>query len=292
MTELSDPILRAAARWLRHLPQSGLPRLRTLFVTDRAYSDLSPSHYFAALSWLIGVGIADSSGRLIRDCSNPRAVLFDAAVANSGFLWLPDAEDLILSPDDLPQDIADIAAALDLALPEAFARARHVWGKVNTEERARIGAAGEQAVVELLRRHTSATIEHVSLQSDGHGYDISLLEAALVVHLEVKATVRRAQLAVFLSRNEFETMRVDPAWVLIAVRLDRALSVRRIATVNRAWIEAAVPQDRDGGRWASVQLRVPAAALTPGIPPISPMLHTPSPILTGAPDALGSSLEG
>ena len=47
------------------------------------------------------------------------------------------------------------------------------WGKVDTAARERVGAAGEAALVALLRERTDGRVDHVSTWSDGFGYDIA-----------------------------------------------------------------------------------------------------------------------
>ena len=69
-------------------------------------------------------------------------------------------------------------------------------GSAVAEERARIGTAGELALVDLLTAAVEARVEHVAALSDGYGYDVSVQALRHCAHLEVKTTLRRSRLTV------------------------------------------------------------------------------------------------
>src|SRR5262245_54571514 len=121
--------------------------------------------------------------------------------------------------EELPDDRLEAASALALDEDSAFQCIVSIWGKVDAATRELVGARGEEQLVALLAASLSARVEHVSLQSDGLGYDIAVSERNFLSHLEVKSSTRQSRLSVFLSRNEFEVMRRDPSWALIAVTL-------------------------------------------------------------------------
>lgn len=212
-----------------------------------------------------------------------RHAVFRSAIRDA--FWLPDADVLIRGTSEMPDDAVRAAEALGLELDDAFAAVCHEWGKVETEVRERIGTAGEQAVLALLAEFDGLWVEHVAAYSDGHGFDIAIEGSGLCGHLEVKATTRRGRLTIYLSRNEYEAMLRDPAWTLIAVRLDQDLCPAALATVDRNWINAVAPADRgSGARWASVRLDVPPGALRSGIHGMAGNLPMPRPrILDGVP---------
>ncbi|WP_351232848.1 DUF3883 domain-containing protein [Streptomyces sp. NPDC002133] len=264
-----DPVLRAAVRWLERLPASGAVRIRALFTTHSDYSDISPNQYEAAYTWLQTTGLLDD---LRSSVPGPRRV-FDAAIAHSGAPWLPDADLLVRGPDELPDDVLRAASSLGLNEGDAFGQLGAVWGKVDARERERIGAAGELALVELLETSTTARVEHVAAWSDGFGYDIAVHSARHPGHIEAKSTTRRGRLTVFLSRNEYETMRRDPLWELVAIRLTADLKPEAIATVPKEWIADQAPTDQSRqGRWESCRLEVPPDVPVPGIPRLAPVL--------------------
>ncbi|MDA4885295.1 DUF3883 domain-containing protein [Streptomyces sp. MS2A] len=192
---------------------------------------------------------------------------------------------LIRKPDELPEDALRAAEALGVTPEEAYARVRTTWGKVDTEERSRIGSAGELALLELLSKSAQGRVEHVAAWSDGHGYDIFVDARQGSAHLEVKTTVRTGRLTIYISRNEYETMLRDPAWELVTVRLTRQLELKSVAAVPRGWIADNVPSDRTvRGRWESCRLDIPREVPVPGIPSISEMLVSGAPeVLRGAP---------
>ena len=99
-----EPVLRAAARWLEHLPASDLARTRALFTSHSAFTDITPPQYATALDWLKDRGLVSTAGIT----SSPRVALFEAAVEES--LWFRDADTLISSPEALPDDALHAAA--------------------------------------------------------------------------------------------------------------------------------------------------------------------------------------
>ncbi|MFC9280209.1 protein NO VEIN domain-containing protein [Streptomyces collinus] len=271
-----EPVLRAAVRWLERLPASGAARIRTLFTAHSDFSDLTPTQYDAAYEWLARTGLLDS----VRSSTPAHHRVFDAAIGHSGALWLADADLLVRGPDELPDDALRTAGALGLSEAEAYAQIAALWGKVDTSERSRIGAAGELALVELLTASLDARVEHVAAWADGYGYDISVHRRRACAHLEAKSTTRRGRLTVYLSRNEYETMLRDPAWELVALRLTPQLELDAVATVPKEWIAAQAPADRSTrGRWESCRLDVPPHVPVPGIPRLAPMLADPAPPL-------------
>jgi uncharacterized protein DUF3883 len=264
-----EPVLRAAARWLKHLPPSSAPRCRALFTSHREFSDLTPTQYEAAYIWLADTG-------LLGDLHSPLPTaqrIYAAAIAHAGTHWLSDADELVRSPDELPDDAVRAAETLGLAPATAYAHVVAAWGKVDMAERARVGAAGESALVELLRDCVNANVDHVAATADGYGYDIAVNATDYLLHIEVKATSRRSRLKIYLSRNEYETMCRDPCWQLVAVRLKPDNEIAAIATVSREWVASETPADRGvSGRWESCRIDVPLQALLPGIPSLRPVL--------------------
>jgi hypothetical protein len=269
-----EPVLRAAVRWLERLPASGVARVRALFTTHSDYSDITPTQYDAAYAWIRDAGLlGEANSGVPLNCR-----VFDAAMAQSGVPWLRDADVLIRRPDELPEDALRAAEALGLTPEDAYAQVGSVWGKVDTEERSRIGSAGELALVELLSESAAARVEHVAAWSDGYGYDIFVDARRHCAHLEVKTTVRVGRLTVYISRNEYETMLRDPAWELVTVRLTADLQLTAVAAVPKEWIADHVPSDQTPrGRWQSCRLDIPPEVPVPGIPSIAPMLTEAAP---------------
>ncbi|MCB9440306.1 MAG: DUF3883 domain-containing protein [Mycolicibacterium sp.] len=258
----SSTVLRAAARWLEHRRESSDAQLRALFRAHPAFADITPTQYTTAYEWLQARGLLKASPTT-DDCVH---VVFEAAIREA--LWFRDSDLLVPEPNSMPQDGMFAAEALGIEPSEAFAIVHSCWGKVDTAERERIGAAGEYALISLLQSVPDVQVRHVAAVSDGYGYDIhaALLDATL--HIEVKTTTRRGRLLIFLSRNEFEAMRRDPDWLLVALRVSDAMRPIATATVDRNWIAMSAPEDQPGGRWESARLDIPHHAITPGIAPI------------------------
>jgi hypothetical protein len=275
-----DPVLRAAVRWLERLPASGAARLRALFTAHSEFSDITPTQYEAAYAWIQDTGLLND----LHSGVPAQRRVFDSAMVHGSAPWLPDADLLVRTPDELPEDALRAAASLGLSEVEAFGQLSAVWGKVDTQQRSRIGAAGELALVELLEVSTNARIEHVAAWSDGFGYDIAVHAAQHSAHLEAKSTTRRGRLTVYLSRNEYETMRRDPEWELVAIRLTSSLEPEAVATIPKEWIAAQAPADSSAhGRWESCRLDVPPGVPVPGIPCVAEALTgEASALLNGA----------
>ncbi|MEV2202934.1 DUF3883 domain-containing protein [Streptomyces fradiae] len=257
-------------RWLELLPDSSAARCRAFFTHHADFSDLTPTQYEAAYSWL-------GENGLLLDLHDRTAVserVFRAALASSGTAWLPDADVLVRGPEELPDDALRAAEALGIPERDAYEQVSAVWGKVDTEARALIGSAGESALVRLIAEATDARAEHVAAHSDGFGYDIAVHSRQHPLHIEAKSTVRRGRTTFYLSRHEYGTMRRDPAWQLVFVQLTRDLDVTAIASVSAEWISPQVPQDKGPyGRWEECRLDVPPTALVSGIPRLAPLLR-------------------
>ncbi|MBB3662609.1 hypothetical protein FB384_001513 [Prauserella sediminis] len=140
------------------------------------------------------------------------------------------------------------------------------WGKVDTAARERVGAAGEEALVNLLRDISGSRVDHVSTWSDGFGYDIAFSRGLVNAHLEVKSTTRRGRFTAYLSRHEYNVMLRDPRWTLVTVRLSDDLTIDGVGTVPNDWIIGSTPCDSSpAGSWASCKLEVPANVIGDGM---------------------------
>ncbi|MEV4176699.1 hypothetical protein [Nonomuraea sp. NPDC049709] len=271
-----EPVLRAAIRWLERLPASGYKRCREIFTTHADFSDLTPTQYDAAYTWISKARLLDTHGGALVRQRVFEAVLLDLS-------WFQDADALIQGVDELPGDAIRAAEALGFDSLQAFQHVHSLWGKVDTVQRARVGAAGEAALVELLMHSLAARVTHVSQYSDGCGFDIMVESGSRNLHIEAKSTLRRHQIIVFLSRHEYQVMLQDPAWQLVVVRLSESLKAEAVCSVSREWIGRHVPRDNGiGGRWESCRLRVPLDAIVSGIAQLSPFFNeTRSPIIDG-----------
>jgi hypothetical protein len=256
-----DPILRAAVRWLEYLPGSDINRTRSLFNSTRSLRDITPTQYARAYDWLESRGLFDN-----QDLHGDQASIKVLRAAVIDALWFRDADDLIPDVDSLPEDLIGAATAVNVGLYKTFAVVRDLWTKVDDAQRKLIGAAGEEALVSILSNSDSLDVRHVAKESDAYGYDIEARSTDQFFHLEVKSTTRRNRIRFYLSRNEFETMRRDPSWILVVVRLDDQLKIANVATVDTDWIANTAPGDRDAStRWESSRFDVPPALPDPGI---------------------------
>lgn len=261
-----ESLLLGALRWLEILESgTGVPRARALLTTHSNYSDLTPTQYSSALSWLKDLGLLRHT-----ESATPAPLrILEAIFEKSPPAWVQDADNLVRSPDELPSDAISAGNALGLDPRAVFAQLVSSWGKVDTAARERAGAAGEAELVSVLRRCTSGFVDHVSMRSDGFGYDVSYRDGDTLMHLEVKSTTRRGRFTFYLSRNEFNVMLSDEQWVLVTVKLDFDLKLVGVGHIPGKWILSNAPQDvPQFASWASSKFEVPSRVIEPGIPQI------------------------
>lgn len=215
---------------------------------------MSPTQYATALSWLSDLELLSKVGSPI-----PLANLILGAIFEKNApLWVQDADELVHSPDELPTDIVSAGELLGLDANGVYEQLVASWGKVDTAARERVGAAGEAALVSVLRESPASRVDHVSTWSDGFGYDIAFAQGATSAHLEVKSTTRTGRFTAYLSRHEYGVMLRDQQWVLVALRLTSKLEIAGVGSVPRDWIATNVPRDAGtSGSWASCKLDVP-----------------------------------
>lgn len=268
-----DGIVLAARRWLRLFSRGWEAEPAAhLLLQDAQYTDLSKNQYAGAYDWLKTLGLVPADGEPppaslgVSEDFTPELVLFRAVIIKQPPIWLLNADTLIRSPADLPEDARAMAGVLELGDTDTFAAVRQAHAKVDLARRAEVGAAGEEALVDLLEEAWPGACRHVSPCDDSLGFDIELAVRERTWKLEVKSTTRRGSLRVYLSRNEFETARVREGWRLVVVWLDRDLRIAGLATVPTAWITDVVPRDPTAwGRWESVALSLGPGQLEPGL---------------------------
>ncbi|WP_146175330.1 DUF3883 domain-containing protein [Paraconexibacter algicola] len=239
-----------------------------------AYADVSLTQYGLAEDLLRETGLIaphSSSSQLREDLTDASSevlstALFDAMLSAANPRWLPDADLLVPTLDDLPADAAEAADAVGLSEAAAFLAIERAQRKFDATDRAAVGTAGEQALVELLEADYPGGVDHVSQRDDTLGYDIRVDTGDASWHLEVKSTTRRGRLTVFLSRNEFLVAQHDAAWKLVVVGLREDLSPGAVCTGSRPALWEAAPTDRPGARWETARFDLAPESLTLGLP--------------------------
>lgn len=269
-----DSVVRAARRWLSLLRSGTLSNAALLIQSDANYTDLTATQYASALEWLqaIGAAVPGPGGLVLTPALRQlpevmaRQSIFESALSVSPPAWLADADVLVPNADALPQDADVLAAALDLSADDALRSVLRVQSRVDLAARARIGAAGEQALVALLEDQWPGSTVHVAATDDSAGYDILLEARGSEWHLEVKSTARRGKLVVYLSRHEHEVARADPRWRLVVVGLNSQLDAAALATVRYQQLAERTPSDKcPDSRWQSVAHRLQRPDLEPGL---------------------------
>lgn len=271
----ADGILRAAQRWLGLLARSTFTQAAALIRSDPAYADHSQTQYANALDWLLSVGLlvqtptGPASGAAAQhlDSRHVGRLVFATALEQAAPSWLPDSDTLIPDAAELPADAAGLALTLGLTDSEALLAVRQVHGKIDLAERARVGAAGELALVKYLELRWPGSTRHVSLADDGLGYDIEFTCQGTTWHLEVKSTTRRGRLTIHLSRHEHEVANLDPDWRLVVIGLDDQDNAAAVATANTTALLARAPRDLyPSARWDSVRHQLSSGDLRSGLP--------------------------
>lgn len=263
--------LEAARRWLVLLQTSPAPQAWQVIRGDSSYADISTTQYMSGLDLLIDLGLVSrdqdgpqvSAAALATPAEGLPDLLFREVLRGVEPPWLRDADVLVADADDLPQDAIKLAAALGLGDAAALTAVRQVHGKLNLAARARIGLAGETAVVQLLRTHGLSNVRHVALADDGLGYDVAARAADCWWHIEVKSTSAASRLRFFLSRHEFAVGQLDPNWLLVIVALDGEC-LSGCWTVDAAYLAANAPQDGEA-RWETARYSPRAAQVVAGI---------------------------
>ncbi|WP_392841060.1 protein NO VEIN domain-containing protein [Streptomyces sp. LN500] len=201
--------------------------MRVLFTHHPRYSDLTPAQYDEGLAWLRRAGMVTAMNRPVVEISDSE--LRDMGIAS--------------------------------VVPQVQ------WSRAAEEARRAIGAAGEQALLRLLRRGGVPRVRHVAAESDAYGYDIEAVRSlAERAHIEVKSTTDPTRLVIHLTRHEYEVMATDVEWCLAAVLVGGDGNAVNVATVSRGWLHSAVPADKaEDGRWESARLEVPVYAITSGL---------------------------
>lgn len=270
-----DAVVHAAARWLRLLGTSTIGQAWTLLRSDSSYTDLTQTQYAEALEWLEVIGVLDGRSA---DCSLPKdlidrpsdqlnEVVFSRAIELADPSWLADSDVLVPDTSQIPLDAASLAAGLGLTDRGALLAIRQVHGRLDLELRARIGRAGELALVSLLEAQWPGSTLHVALSDDGLGYDVILFLGGHEWHLEVKSTNKLGRLVIHLSRNEHEVALLDPSWRLVVVGLAADLSPGAVATVDHPVLGQRAPKDsHPGSLWESVRHQISQQDLKPGLP--------------------------
>jgi hypothetical protein len=262
-----DAILVGAARWLHELRDNNRQHAFEILRTTPAYAGITPTQYAAAFDWLKTTGLLENYAHHQVPEHLVRQMILGAAIQIARPAWLPDADLLIRTSEDLPDDVYAAAAALEVTGPECLSVIGMCRRRIDLESRARLGRAGEVALVRLLERYTDGAVTHVADIADSFGYDIHWADRDHQFAFEVKTTSRKGRLTIYLTRHEYEVSRVDPRWTLIVVHLNETDEITALATVPTPWVHSHVPADTTGeSRWESASLSPPTAVLRPGAP--------------------------
>ena len=265
-----ESTVSAARRWVDLLRLTDPASAHALILTDAAYTDLTLTQYGLGFDLLRDLGLVASSGALDSrlagtDERQAASELAREILKAASPPWLAAVDGLLVGPDDLPSNARALGAALGLSDEDVWACIRATAAKVDLARRARIGLAGEVALRDALVVHGFA-VEHVSLSTDALGYDLSVRCRDSEWHLEVKSTTSRAQLTIFISRNEYETSATDPRWVMVAVALSDSEAIIGLGTVDTNALRAITPSDRTAaGRWEVAKLRIPTVSVHSGL---------------------------
>lgn len=270
----AEGVIVAATRWLDLLGRSTELQASILIRSNSSYADLTPTQYATALEWLHTMSWAnlpksslDRSQALGRmTLQSRREYLLASLLEAADPPWLENADVLVHSSDDLPQDVERWSELLSLPPSSGLRVVRRISGRIDLARRAQVGSAGEIALCALLEAKWPGAVNHVAETDDGFGYDISASIQEVEWHLEVKSTTRRGRLSFFLSRHEFEVGLADSHWKLLVVGLDDALEASCVAEVDKSALKQFAPVDRTtSASWESARYDVGGHDLLPGL---------------------------
>lgn len=276
-------LLVAAVHWLIELRDNNRALAYSTLTSAPAYRGTTPTQYMTAYDWLESTGLLnDPALRFLQPELLAEAVLQRATFSTKP-PWLADADLNIREPDQIPDDALTASDALGLTPARCLEVIRICHVQADQEERARIGIAGELAVMKFLEQTGMGAAIRVSALSDAYGYDVEWQYPAGLAHLEVKATGRRGRLTIHLSRHEFEVSSRDPHWALIIVHVGDQDQPTALVRLSTSWIHSNAPKDSTlFGRWESVILNPPRAALSLGLgTPLPSLIPATSPLVTG-----------
>ena len=242
--------------------------------SDPEYADLSQGQYQAALELLKNIGVLVNQSQSwilaakfrVLPSAQVGQIIFENIIELPAPPWLPDSDLLLSDPSDLPEDAASLAASFGLDDAESFGAIQNVHARIDLVRRKEIGDAGEQELLRFLEENWPGSTVHVARISDGFGYDIAFGHGGCEWHFEVKSTMRRGRMNIYLSRNEFEKSRHDPTWRLIIAGLDQSLKLIAIATLRAGHFEMYAPSDSSGkAKWQSAAFEIAEDCLLRGV---------------------------
>lgn len=272
-------VVRAADRWLKLLRRSSVSQAFAILRTNTSYLDLTQTQYLSGLDLLRELSLVEDSAEGVtlnaslrqRSARQLSELLFGRSLELGAPPWLPDVDILVPDASELPQDAAQLSAALGVSDDVALRIARQIKGKIDLAERSRIGATGERALVALLEKKWPGSTSHIAISNDGFGYDISFVHGEIEFHLEVKTTIRRGRLVIYLSRHEYEVALSDPFWNLVVIGLGDDGDLAAVATVSHDNVFLRSPVDVcSEARWQSTSHSITPADLEKGLSFLGP----------------------
>lgn len=213
---------------------------------------------------------------LALDESEAVAIIMERAAAAAAVL-LPGPPDSAWKAD-IVQEAGRVLDELSVdpdrreALLVALAR------KYDDRWRVAIGARGEECVadaaraelVDLGRPDLAIQVRRFGGLADSLGYDVVAPRLGGKRRLEVKTTTRDTsggRYHFYLSRNEFDHGLDDSDWALVLCNITRADAVEVKGWCRARALAPYLPTDGEDARWISVEIEVPAALFTDGLPP-------------------------
>lgn len=272
------PILTAVMRWLHLAKDFGWVQARSRLLNLPRFSDLTHTQYEVARTWILDYISANP-----QDFPDSNLETFLLLAKASDPLWLKDAESLITSVAELPEDALSLAECFGIDEVTAVGALRRLGRKINLARLKEIGDIGELAILKLLHQE-GFSADHVALESDSLGYDIAAKFGKHEAFLEVKTSTRSNRAIFYLSRNEYEVMQWLDGWKLLLVLLDGHDRASHFFEVDQEWLKTASPHDHNThSRWENARFEVPPEMLSPGICSINLLANdTVSPLKTGA----------
>jgi hypothetical protein len=280
----SSHVLRAALHVARQVDAEGapIPSVHTGYTHYSSGGVYPPEDLRLGEQLLLALGLLREeddflypSGDIteVVGAADPEAyeLLFVRALEFAQPAWVTAHE---AAPEEVTATVAELIS--DPERREAFLLA--IGAIFDETARKALGARGEEVVADALReqligfgRHALANeVCRVSLISDALGYDIvapRLDETKRRIEVKTAGRADVGLVKIYLSRNETEVGRRDPAWSLVVCRLGDDEEISVVGWCRGSALEPYLPGDRPAGRWVQAELEIPEAILISGLPP-------------------------
>lgn len=255
--------IEALSRLNSLLRRSTIEQALSILLGSQKFADLSVSQYREAAELVL-----QAASTAPFPISFPTVSQFDweqlleslALLLNRPWLAVFDAEHA--TEAELPFEMLDLSIAFGITEGRGLEVFRRIQGRKDLAQTARVGAAAEKSLLELLDSLPQSHVKHISPLHDGYGYDLEWCQGGRTSFVEVKAIRPGPTFHLYLSRHEFLAAKSLAGWRLFLVPQD-SCTTHSILEVSAENVFARLPIDKsNNGRWESAKLWFSSADAT------------------------------